>query len=308
MRPMLATRGQQLPSSGDWLHEIKWDGFRALVEIADGAVKVTSRTERDVSIAFPEFTALGSLPDGVLDGEIVVFDEGAPVLHGVAERFQVTSARRAAALVEAYPATLMVFDLLTCLGEPIMGRTLAERRQLLDVLPIGETGVARLSPTYDDGSALLQAVRDQDLEGIVSKRRASTYRPGVRSVDWLKFPLRSSASFVIGGYRLEKSGARIGSLLLGEPTPSGIQYRGRVGLAVPARAERALAARLEGSEVAASALIDVPAEEGREVTWVRPELVVDVEFLERTEDGRLRHPTYRGIRSDLSPSDLGDGL
>lgn len=304
MRPMLATRGQQVPSGDDWLHEIKWDGFRALVEIKNGEVTVTSRTERDVSVAFPEFATFGSLPDGVLDGEIVVFDNGTPMIHGVAERFQVTSARRASALQEAFPATLMVFDLLACLGEPIMGRTLEERRQLLEVMPLGETGAARLSPTYDDGSALLQAVRDQELEGIVSKRRRSTYRPGVRSADWLKFPLRESASFVIVGFRWEKGGARIGSLLLGEPTASGLTYRGRVGLAVSAREERTLAQLLEGSEVAESALVEVPEEEAREVTWVRPDLVVDVEFLLRTADGRLRHPTYRGLRGDLSPTDL----
>lgn len=306
MRPMLATRGRDIPSGDDWLHEIKWDGFRALVEVRSGAVRVTSRTEREVSVAFPEFAALGALPDGVvLDAEIVVFEEGRPVIHGVAERFQVSNAQRASALAEVYPATLMVFDLLECLGEPVLTRPLAERRQLLEVLPIEDSGVARVSPTYDDAQALLQAVRDQGLEGIVSKRRTSIYRPGVRSPDWLKFPLRTSESFVIAGYRWEKGGGRIGSLLLGEPTGSGLAYRGRVALSVPARTERALAALLEGSEIPESPLADVPAEEARDVTWVRPEIVIDVEFLLRTNDERLRHPTYRGLRSDLSPGDLG---
>jgi bifunctional non-homologous end joining protein LigD len=304
---MLATRGRDVPSGDDWLHETKWDGFRALVEVRNGAVRVTSRTERDVSVAFPDLAALGALPDGVvLDAEIVVFEEGRPVIHGVAERFQVSNPQRAAALADVYPATLMVFDLLECLGEPVLARPLRERRQLLDVLPIAETGVARLSPTYDDPQALLQAVRAQDLEGIVSKRMHSIYRPGVRSPDWLKFPLRESASFVVVGFRWEKGGGRkIGSLLLGEPSPSGLVYRGRVALSVPARTERAIADLLEGSELAESPLADVPTEEAREVTWVRPEVVIDVEFLQRTGDGRLRHPTYGGLRSDLSPNDLG---
>lgn len=305
MLPMLATRGDRVPSGDDWWHEIKWDGFRVLVEVRDGSVRVTSRTERDVTVAFPELAALSALPDVVLDAEIVSFQEGVPVVGGVAERFQVTSARRAAALAEVFPATLMVFDLLACMGESVVGKSLEARRQLMEVLPIEDTGVARISPTYDDGQALLQAVRDQGLEGIVSKRKASIYRPGVRSPDWLKFPLRTSDSFVVVGYRREKGGARIGSLLLGEPTPSGLAYRGRVALSVPARTERAVADLLDGSETAEAPLGDVPADEAREVTWVRPEVVVDVEFLLRTSDGRLRHPTYRGVRGDLSPSDLG---
>ena len=306
MRPMLATRGRDVPLGDAWSHEIKWDGFRALVEVRDGAARVTSRTERDVTVAFPEFAALGALPEGVLlDSEIVVFEQGAPVIHGVAERFQVNNPRRAAALAETYPATLMVFDLLECLGESLLGRPLEERRRLLDVLPIEDTGIARLSPSYDDAPALLQAVRDQELEGIVSKRKASIYRPGVRSSDWLKFPLRTADSFVVAGFSWEKGGARIGSLVLGEPTESGLAYRGRVALAVPARTERAVADLLQGTEVSVAPLAEVPAEEARDVTWVRPEIVVDVEFLKRTGDGRLRHPTYRGLRSDLSPGDLG---
>lgn len=305
MRPMLATRGREVPSDVGWLHEIKWDGFRVLVEVRDGRVRVASRTERDVTVAFPELAALGSLPDALLDAEIVVFADGGPVIHGVAERFQVTSETRAAALAELYPATLMVFDLLECMGESIIGRTLEERRQLLEVLPLEETGVARLSQTYDDAAALLEAVREHGLEGIVSKRRSSTYRPGVRSPDWLKFPLRTADSFVIGGYRWEKGSVRIGSLLLGEPTASGLAYRGRVALSVPARTERAVADLLAGTEVAESPFAEIPEAEAREVIWVRPEHVVDVEFLLRTSDGRLRHPTYRGLRSDLSPSDLG---
>lgn len=306
MLPMLATRGERVPAGDGWLHEIKWDGFRAIVEVRNGKVRVTSRTERDVTVAFPEFSALATLPDGiVLDAEIVSFQNGVPVVSGVAERFQVTNPQRAAALAEVFPATLVVFDLLECMGESIVGRSLEDRRRLLEVLPIEETGVARISPTYDDASALLQAVREQGLEGIVSKRRTSTYRPGVRSSDWLKFPLRTADSFVIVGYRWEKGGGRIGSLLLGEPTGPGLVYRGRVALSVPARTERAVAALLQGTEVPESPLLEVPDEERRDVIWVRPEAVVDVEFLLRTADGRLRHPTYRGLRSDLSPSDLG---
>ena len=304
MRPMLATRGRTVPSGEDWLHEIKWDGYRALVEVRDGSVRLTSRTERDMSAAFPEFEALAALPDRVvLDAEIVVFQDGAPTIHGVAERFQVQSRQRALRLAESHPATLMVFDVLECLGQSVLNEPLEERRRLLDALPIGETEVARISPTYPEGAALLEAARAQSLEGIVSKRRRSIYRPGVRSLDWLKFPLREQASFVVGGFRWERGGARVGSLLIGEPVDGGLAYRGRVALAVPARTERAVAEQLQSTRAATSPFLEVPTEEsGSE--WVAPTIVVDVEFLDRTPDGRLRHPVYVSQRRDLEVGDL----
>lgn len=304
MRPMLATRGRSVPPGDDWLHEIKWDGYRALAHVRDGAVRMTSRTEKDMSASFPEFEALGTLPDGViLDGEIVVFSEGVPLIHGVAERFQVQNRQRAARLAETYPATLMVFDVLECLGQSVLGQPLEERRRLLDALPLGETEVARISPTYPDGAALLEAARAQSLEGIVSKRRGSIYRPGVRSPDWLKFPLREQASFVVGGFRWERGGGRVGSLLIGEPTEDGLVYRGRVALAVPARTERAMAEQLQNGRAPASPFVETPAEEG-DAEWVSPLIVVDVEFLDRTPDGRLRHPVYVTQRLDLQAGDL----
>lgn len=305
MRPMLATRGDEVPSGDQWLHEVKWDGFRVLVEVSAGRVRVTSRTERDVTVALPEFAGLADLPDGlVLDGELVVFQDGRPVIHGVAERFQVQNPQKAATLAELYPATLVAFDLLVCMGESVTGRPIEERRALLEVLPLTDTGVAQVSPTYEDGAALLEAVQAQELEGVVSKRRQSIYRPGVRSTDWLKFPIREVASFVVGGYRLERGGARVGSLLVGEPGSDGLQYRGRVALSVPARTERTVADQLTGLRTESSPFVDVPDEDARDAHWVAPSTVIDVEFLKRTSDGRLRHPIYVTQRVDLSPDEL----
>lgn len=304
MRPMLATRGDAVPPGIEWVHEVKWDGYRVLVEVRSGVVRATSRTERDVTVSFPELAALGALPDGVLDGELVVLQEGRPAIHGVAERFQVQSSSRAADLAARAPATLVVFDLLDCLGESVTARPWAERRQLLEVLPLGDIGVAHLSPLYDDGDALLRAAREQSLEGIVSKRRQSIYRPGARSSDWLKFPLRSRDSFVVGGYRLERGGARIGSLLIGEPRDGGLAYRGRVALAVPARQEREWAKELSSRQMESSPFGEMSEDDARDAVWVTPARVIDVEFLARTPDGRLRHPTYVAQRADLTLDDL----
>ena len=304
MRPMLATRGHTVPTDGEWLHEIKWDGYRALVEVRSGIVTVHSRTEREVTTALPEFTALRGLPDCHLDAEIVVFEDGRPTLQGVAERFQARNQRAVATLAAARPASLMVFDVLACLGKSTMDRPLSDRRQLLEVLPLEDTGVARVSPAYDDGEALLAAVREQDLEGIVSKRCSSRYQAGLRSADWLKFPLRSVDSFVVGGYRWERGGKRIGALLVGEPSAEGLVYRGRVTLAVRASAERAMANRLAALHRPTPRLIGVPEDDARDAVWVEPIVVIDVDYVARTADGRLRHSTYQGLREDLTVGDL----
>lgn len=305
MRPMLATRGQTPPAGPHWLHEIKWDGIRALVAVQGGHVRVTSRSERDITQAFPELTELSVLPDGlVLDGEIVAVasaDEG-PTFGAIADRVHVLEARRAAQFAETLPATFMVFDVLECEGRPVTGLALADRRRLLEALGLDDVASVQLSPAFDDGTTLLQAAREQGLEGIVSKRRDSVYRPGLRSNDWLKFPLRTSASFVIAGYRMETGDLRIGSLVLAEPTADGLVYRGRVGLGVSHRAARALAELLvESSAPVFDTLLD---EEREGVHWVRPGHIVEVEFLTRTSDGRLRHPVYLGLRADLTVDDL----
>lgn len=310
MRPMLATRGQKPPQGPGWLHEIKWDGVRALVEVIDGTVRVTSRSEREITKAFPELVTLSALPNGlVLDGEIVAVARGdeAPTFAAIADRVHVVGQKRAAALAEAVPATLMVFDLLACEGQSVMGLALADRRRLLEALELTQFTDAsvQLSPAFDDGVVLLDAARDQGLEGIVSKRRDSAYRPGRRSEDWLKFPLRTSASFVIAGYRLEKGGLRVGSLLLGEPTSAGLAYRGRVGLGVSHRSTRMLAELLDASRAVGPPFADSPEADTHDVRWVQPIHIVEVEFLARTADGRLRHPVYLGLRSDLSLDDLG---
>lgn len=300
MKPMLATRGDVVPRGRDWVHEVKWDGIRALVEVVGGQLRITSRSERDITVGVPELAGLASLGrDMVLDGEIVALSSGIPRFSAIAHRGHVTSPRVAAQLAADDPATLIIFDLLSLDGVDQMSTPLSSRRVLLEGLDLN--GPAwQVSPTYADGATLLEAAEAQGLEGIVSKRSSSKYFPDRRSTDWLKFPIRKSETYVVGGYRFETgSAARLGSVLIGEPNSDGLTYRGRVGAGLGGKAGALLQNLLQPLVTGDSPFVDRLARSETEgVVWVRPEVAVEVAFLSVTEDGRLRHPSYLGVRAD----------
>jgi bifunctional non-homologous end joining protein LigD len=143
---------------------------------------------------------------------------------------------------------------------------------------------------------------------VVSKKRASRYVPGRRTADWLKFPHRGTESYVVGGWRLETdSTSRIGAVLVGESGPGGLVYRGRVGSGIAGRTGQRLLELLGPLTTDASPFCDaVPRVDAQGTTWVRPEVVVDVASLGITSAGRLRQPSYIGVRTDLKPEDLGE--
>lgn len=310
---MLATRGDHVPPGEGWAHEVKWDGMRVLVEVRRSGVRVRSRNENDVTVSFPELQGLATagLPDLVLDGEVVALGEGVPSFGALADRMHVRDAVRAQRLAERNPVTLIAFDLLALDGEELLDRPLAERRARLEELGLDDpsagsgTGVA-VPPTYADGQLLLDAAEQQGLEGIVSKRLASRYHPGRRSRDWLKFPIRPTASYVVGGFRWETgSEHRLGAVLVGEPTAAGLRFRGRVGSGIAGKAGVVLAELLAPLRAAASPFSEeLPRLDRQGTQWVQPQLVVDVQYLTLTTDGRLRQPAYRGVRTDLGPADL----
>jgi bifunctional non-homologous end joining protein LigD len=310
MQPMLATRGEHVPTGADWGHEVKWDGIRALVEVAGGTVRVWSRNENDISVAWPELQALGALGhDVLLDGEIVALGDGVPSFGALADRMHVRDVRKVERLARANPVTLLAFDVLRLDGEDLMGRPLRERRRLLESLGLDAPAMAaavQVPATYDDGEMLLEAAEAQGLEGIVSKKWSSAYHPGRRSRDWLKFPIRPTASYVVGGYRFETdSDHRLGAVLVGEPTAEGLVFRGKVGSGIAGRAGQRLGDLLrplarDTSPFAAA----LPRADSLGTVWVDPEVVVDVQYLAFTRDGRLRQPAYRGVRTDLDVSDL----
>lgn len=310
MRPMLATPTSTIPAGDRWQHEVKWDGMRVLADVRDGGMRLFSRTERDVTVAFPELRGLADeYADMLLDGEIVSMRDGVPSFAAMAERFHVTDARRAALLAEQAPVTLMTFDLLRLYGVELLGRTWTDRRSTLERLELAGPRW-QTPPTFSDGATLHAATKEQGLEGIVSKRVDSVYVPGLRSPYWLKSPHRGTVSVVIGGWRPESTGTvsrRLGAVLVGVPGPGGLRYLGRVGSGLAGKTGQALMRDLEAlTSVESPFAAEVPAEDSSGATWVHPVLVADVQSLGLSGQGRLRQPAYKGLRSDLTPGDVDD--
>ena len=305
MRPMLATRGTHVPAGEAWVHEVKWDGVRALTDVRDGTVRMTSRNENAITIAWPELSTspLGDR-DLLVDGEVIALnDQGLPDFRTLQDRMHVRKASTAARLAESVPAIYMVFDLLRLDGRDVTQQPLEERRTALAGL--GLDGSWQVPSSYDDGGMLFDATLQQGLEGIVSKRRTSTYRPGERSAHWLKFAHRHRLSYVVGGWRpQEGTSDRLAALLVGEPTPDGLLYRGRVGSGIGPKQSAVLTELVASLGRADSPFADeVPRADTQGTRWLDPILVVDIDTHGRGYD-RLRQPSFQGVRTDLNAEDL----
>ena len=309
LRPMLATKTSSLPTGAEWSHEVKWDGVRILADLTPaggGSARLWSRNVNEVGVAWPDVVenAVGAR-DLLVDGEVIVLnDAGVPDFRVLQERLHVSRASTAERLADALPATFMVFDLLRLDGTDLSDLPLHERRARLADLDLGRWQVPA---AYDDGAMLHAATLEQGLEGVVSKRLDSRYIFERRSPHWLKLAHRHRRSYVVGGWRpQEGSSDRLAALLVGEPTPDGLAYRGRVGSGIGARVSRQLTALVADLARDRSPFADeVPRLDARGTHWVEPVLVVDVDT-HGTGHARLRQPSYRGLREDLAPADLPD--
>lgn len=304
MRPMLATPGTHVPPGEEWVHEVKWDGIRLLADQRAGRrTRLWTRNENDATIAWPEIAGRGPAGrDLLVDGEAIALnDRGLPDFRVLGERMHLRDAGRAARHAERTPATYMVFDVLRLDGRDLTGLPWTERRAVLDDLDLASWQVPS---TYDDGAMLHEVTHAQGLEGIVSKRRGSRYLPGVRTKDWLKFAHRFRGSYLVGGWRPQiDTKDRLAALLVGQPTPEGLVYRGRVGSGIGAKESRQLRELLTDRSVSPFAG-GVPREDAVGTFWVEPQLVVEVETHGRHLYERLRQPAFIGVRPDLGPEDL----
>ena len=307
--PMLATAGPLPPDDGRWALELKWDGVRAVLGTPagdqTGGLRVRSRAGNDITASYPELQPLAAaLPPGtVLDGEVVALGErGQPDFGVLQQRMHV--GQPTDALVAAVPVVLIVFDLLVLAGTPTTQLTYDGRRELLDGLGLG--GPSWQAPAAVDlpGADLLAASRAQGLEGVVAKRRTSAYVPGARSPDWVKAKIVRTQDVVVGGWEAGTGGrsGTIGALLVGVQTDDGLVYAGQVGTGFTDRVLADLHARLATLAVGSPALHQVPREHARAAHWVRPELVGEVAYTSWTREGRLRHPSWKGLRADVDPA------
>jgi bifunctional non-homologous end joining protein LigD len=305
VRPMLATLGELPKDDANWSYEMKWDGVRALAYVQNGRARFTSRNDIDVTVSYPELHSLaeqlGETPV-LLDGEIVSFDDaGRPSFKRLQQRMHVASAATARRLAETDPAVYLIFDLLHLDGRDVFDLPYTQRRELLEGLEL-EGGSWQTPPAFSgDGPDAVAASKEQGLEGVMAKRSSSRYLPGRRSPDWVKVKNFHTQEVVVGGWSPGKGRREgtVGALLLGVPTPEGLRYVGQVGTGFTDAMLHDLAARLHRIARKTSPFSpDVPRADARDAQWVTPELVGEVAFGEWTGDGRLRHPSWRGLRPD----------
>ena len=303
VRPMLATPGEPF-SHRDWVFEIKYDGYRLLAGKERGEVRLLSRNTHDFTSVFPEIAeVLEALPyeHFLLDGEIVVHDaEGLPSFAGLQQRGRLTRELDIGRAAVQWPATLYAFDLLLFGEYDLRSLRLLERKRLLvELLP--SVGPIRISEHIaTEGKAMFEKLGSMGLEGIVAKRAGSTY-VGKRSPDWIKVSARSSDDFAVVGYTPPEAGRTgFGALLLAQRGVDGWTYAGRVGGGFDDATLKALGERLA---VAPKGTEPHGADDEKGARWIAAALVVEVEFKERTADGRLRHPTFKGVRTDKNPDD-----
>ncbi len=314
IKPMLATTGA-LPTTDEarWAFEMKWDGVRAVIYVTEGdtdAVRLLTRNDREVSASYPELHGIAAAMGGrdvVLDGEIVALDAaGRPSFGKLQARMHVR--RPGGDLIAKVPVSFLAFDLLALDGAPLVRLPYDERRARLESLDLDGPRWATPPAFEGDGAAALAASLSQGLEGVVAKRRDSTYEPGRRSRVWVKVKHFRTQEVVICGWRAGQGrrAGGIGSLLVAVHNDDGdLVYAGHVGTGFTAAALDDLARRLRPLERRTPPVAnEVPRPHARDARWVTARLVGEVSFGEWTSDGLLRHPVWRGLRPDKSADEV----
>jgi bifunctional non-homologous end joining protein LigD len=301
-RPMLATLAEDVPRGAGWEFEVKWDGYRAVATVSGSETVLASRRGNDLTARFEhvakEIAKAVKTPDCVLDGEVCALDDTGRSSFSAMQQGKAGT-----------PLVYYVFDVLEVDGEPLVDLPLVDRRKRLESLLDRRNRTVRLSESFDDGNALYQAATEQQLEGIMAKRLDSKYAVGRRTRDWLKVKTHGEQEFVIAGYTkgTGRRASSFGSLVLGVYRGEELVYAGNVGTGFDSREIDKLLDALRPLRRDTSPFREVPKMpkvRRSDVMWVEPELVCEVEFAEWTHDGRLRAPSYLGLREDKSAKEV----
>ncbi len=287
--PQLATLVDSVPTGSDWLHEVKYDGYRAIVAIGGGKAKVFTRTGLDWTDKFPaiaEAAAGLDVGSALIDGEITALKDGRPDF----------SALQAAIKAEG-EMMMFAFDLLNLDGKDLRKLPNVQRKQRLRPLIPASGAIQYAEHIVGSGEQLFNTMCGAGYEGIVSKRADAPYR-STRSKAWLKIKCTRRQEFVIIGWNESSAKGRgFSSLLLALNDEDGLRYAGKVGTGFDTDAMTDLRARLDKLE-RKSAAVEVPREVARKAHWVSPKLVAEVAFAEFTADNVIRHASFIGLRGD----------
>ena len=308
IKPMLATLIDQPFDSGEWLFEIKWDGYRALAFLNKKKVELRSRNDKSFNKKFyPLIASLMSWNiNAIVDGEVVVIDE-----YGISNFGALQNWRSEA------DGELMfyVFDVLWLDGKNLTDQPLIMRREVLKAI-MPSDNLIRLSEAFEgSGTDFFEAAKKMGLEGIIAKKLDGKYYPGNRTKEWLKVKAQKRQEMVIGGYTKNKnSGKAFSSILVGVFDKGALIYTGKVGTGFNAKIQQEMLNQFKPlvvTETPFSYLPDInkpshfrPNPTEAEAFWLKPELVCEVTFAEMTRDGIMRHPSFRGIRMDKNAKDV----
>jgi bifunctional non-homologous end joining protein LigD len=311
---MLATIGELPSDVARWGLELKWDVVRVVTYVSGESVRATGRRGTEVHDRYPELAALADLLPGhqaVLDGEVVAFDQdGRPSFERLQHRMHIAHPHQR--LIRDVPVRYVVFDLLYLDGHATFDLPYTDRRELLEGLELAAGPIE--APSYLPGTEveqvgeLLDFTLEQRLEGLIAKRLDSLYRPGSRGDHWRKIKNFRTQDVVVGGWKHGKGRREggIGSLLIGVyDDDRGLLFAGHVGTGFTDRMLDELFELLAPLRRPTSPYADeVPREFARDAVWVEPRLVGEVAYGMWTVDGRLRTPSWRGLRDDIKPEDV----
>lgn len=313
IEPMKAKLVDEPPKHGDWIYELKFDGFRAIGLKIDKRASLYSRNEKKLDARFPEIlNAMKSLPvrECVIDGEIVALDEEGRSSFQLLQALEMEGRKS--------PLRFYVFDLLQLDGRSLLQLRLEERKQLLAKLCKGVDDPIRYSGEIGgDAKSLLGEVKRRGLEGLIGKQRRSFYEPGRRSGAWIKLKSVNEQEFVIGGYT-PPAGSRkhFGAILVGYYEHDRLRFAGKVGTGFTAKTLSMLHKKFLEGERNDCPFVDLPSKQNgkwvqgitpsmmKKMHWVNPKFVAEIKFAEWTRDKKLRAPVFLGLREDKTAREV----
>lgn len=307
LEPMYATLGREVPAGAGWAFEPKYDGVRVLAYASADGARLVTRNGRDKAAQFPEVVAaLRELSSAagrplVLDGEVVAIRGGRPArFQALQDRVHRKDEAGIAAGAESAPAALLAFDLLADGGDSLLEEPWSARRERLDALFDGRES-PRVQPSEVlrvGGEAGLKRARERGWEGVIAKRADAVYRPGKRSDAWLKLKVEFRQEFVVGGWTdPQRSRKHLGSLLVGYYEGDELIFAGGVGTGFNRESLKEMRDILDALSTDECPFHE-PLRTRTPAHWVRPQVVVEIKFVEWTADGRLRTPVFLGVRDD----------
>lgn len=296
-KPQLATLVDHVPSGSNWMHEIKYDGYRTLIAVGGGKAKAYTRTGLDWSDRFAPIVKAAAQLEGsaLIDGEVVALDQdGRPSFQALQASLKEGSGTLA----------YFAFDLLTLDGEDLTALPNLDRKERLKGLLVGAPDDIRFSDhVLGNGEKLFDSLCKQGLEGVVSKRADAPYRVDKRTQTWLKVKCLHRQELVIVGWTPSDKGRGFRSLLLGLHENGALRYAGKVGTGFGMALIDELMTKMQPLE-RKTPTVEAPRAAVRGAHWIKPKLVAEIAFTEWTDEGLLRHPSFIGLREDKSEKDV----